>query len=131
DAQLLLERYSEDQSHIEAALRFLAPEPDIRVLSGDKIEQEKTELTEKSSLFSPLPPVQSLRDQSAETPKVERETGLVLLTNGIGGMARLHVNLGDIKSKYDCALAANLHTHVPVDRHVFVKRLRAWVVADG
>src|SRR5881296_1920996 len=65
------------------------------------------------------------------TPELARETGLVLLTNGIGGMARLQVNLGDIKSKYDCVLAANLHPRVPVDRHVFVKRIRVWVVADG
>ncbi len=56
---------------------------------------------------------------------------LVLLTNGIGGMARLCVDLGRVNSKYDCALGANLNPTVPVDRHVFVKRLRVWVNADG
>ncbi len=56
---------------------------------------------------------------------------LVLLTNGIGGMARLCVDLGRVNSKYDCVLGANLHPRVPVDRHVFVKRTRAWVNADG
>ncbi len=56
---------------------------------------------------------------------------LVLLTNGIGGMARLCVDLGHIRSKYDCLLAANLNPTVPVDRHVFVKRVRVWVTADG
>ncbi len=56
---------------------------------------------------------------------------LVLLTNGLGGMARLCVDLGRINSKYDCALGANLNPTVPVDRHVFVKRIRAWVNADG
>ncbi len=56
---------------------------------------------------------------------------LVLLTNGIGGMARLCVDFGRVNSKYDCALGANLNPTVPVDRHVFVKRLRAWVNADG
>ena len=60
-----------------------------------------------------------------------RPTDLVLLTNGIGGMARLGVDLGRINSKYDCALGANLNPTVPVDRHVFVKRLRVWVNADG
>ncbi len=54
---------------------------------------------------------------------------LVLLTNGIGGMARVPVDLGAIRSKYDCVLGANLHASVPVDRHVFVKRLRLWVMA--
>ena len=56
---------------------------------------------------------------------------VVLLTNGRGGMARICVDLGRVNSKYDCALAANLDPHVPVDRHVFVKRIRAWVNADG
>jgi predicted glycogen debranching enzyme len=56
---------------------------------------------------------------------------LVLLTNGIGGMARLCVDLGRVNSKYDCALGANLNPTVPVDRHVFLKRIRVWVNADG
>jgi predicted glycogen debranching enzyme len=56
---------------------------------------------------------------------------LVLLTNGRGGMARLYADLGRVRSKYDCLLGANLHPDVPVDRHVMVKRMRAWVTADG
>jgi predicted glycogen debranching enzyme len=60
-----------------------------------------------------------------------RPTDLVLLTNGRGGMARLCADLGRVNSKYDCALGANLHPSLPVDRHVFVKRLRVWVNADG
>jgi predicted glycogen debranching enzyme len=58
-------------------------------------------------------------------------TELILLTNGRGGMARLGADLGRVTSKYDCLLGANLHPAVPVDRHVFVKRLRVWVNADG
>lgn len=57
--------------------------------------------------------------------------GLALLTNGRGAMARLHADLGAITSKYDCLLGANLHPTAPSDRHVLVKRLRAWVNADG
>jgi predicted glycogen debranching enzyme len=56
---------------------------------------------------------------------------LALLTNGRGAMARLHADLGRISSKYDAALAANLHPTAPCDRHVFVKRVRAWSNADG
>ena len=56
---------------------------------------------------------------------------LVLLTNGRGGMARICVDLGRVLSKYDCVLAANLHPDLPVDRHVFAKRVRLWVNADG
>jgi starch synthase (maltosyl-transferring) len=55
----------------------------------------------------------------------------VLLTNGIGGMARLCADLGRVKSKYDCLLGASLHPSVPVDRHILAKRARVWVTADG
>jgi predicted glycogen debranching enzyme len=56
---------------------------------------------------------------------------LVLLTNGRGGMARLCADLGRVNSKYDCALGANLHPDFPVDRHIFAKRIRVWITADG
>ncbi len=56
---------------------------------------------------------------------------LVLLTNGRGGMARLAVDFGQIRSKYDCLLGANFHPAVPVDRHVLAKRARLWLNADG
>ena len=56
---------------------------------------------------------------------------LVLLTNGRGGMSRLHADLGRITSKYDCLLGANLGASIPMDRHVFAKRIRGWVDADG
>jgi starch synthase (maltosyl-transferring) len=63
--------------------------------------------------------------------QVPSPDSLVLLTNGRGGMARLCVDFGRVNSKYDCILGANLNPSVPVDRHVFVKRIRAWVNADG
>ncbi|HZF01245.1 MAG TPA: glycogen debranching enzyme N-terminal domain-containing protein, partial [Methylomirabilota bacterium] len=63
--------------------------------------------------------------------KLPSPDALVLLTNGIGGMARICVDLGRVNSKYDCVLGANLNPSVPVDRHVFVKRMRVWVNADG
>src|SRR6185436_507456 len=67
----------------------------------------------------------------SESVPAEARSEVALLTNAIGGMARLQVNLGTVKSKYDCALGASLHPQVPVDRHILVKRLRVWVVADG
>ena len=56
---------------------------------------------------------------------------VLLLTNGCGGMARLCVDVGRVLSKYDCVLGANLHPALPVDRHVFVKRIRVWINAVG
>ena len=73
--------------------------------------------------FLPLGPEGETRIPSSDD--------LVLLTNGIGGMARICVDLGRVNSKYDCVLGANLDPRVPVDRHVFVKRMRVWVNADG
>jgi predicted glycogen debranching enzyme len=69
----------------------------------------------------------------SKSPKRHRPSpdALVLLTNGRGAMARMHVDLGRISSKYDCALAANLHGSAPCDRHVFIKRVRVWANADG
>jgi predicted glycogen debranching enzyme len=55
---------------------------------------------------------------------------LLLLTNGRGGMARLAGDFGAIRSKYDCVLGANLDAERPVDRHVLVKRVRAWLQTD-
>src|SRR5439155_16677565 len=50
---------------------------------------------------------------SAQMEPVVPADGLVLLTNGRGGMARICVDLGSIKSRYDCVLGANLHSSVP------------------
>jgi starch synthase (maltosyl-transferring) len=74
-----------------------------------------------------------LTSEPAVNPQsaVRDPQAVVLLTNGRGAMARLRVNLGEIASKYDCLLGANLDVRVPVDRHVFAKRVRVWVNADG
>lgn len=102
DGRLVLERYAPNQSQVQAELRFLAAQPDLRGVH-------------KVQRGSGAAGLESLR---------------LLLTNGRGGMARLCPDLGRVTSKYDCVLAANLHPSVPVDRHVFVKRCRAWLVAD-
>src|SRR5262249_17819250 len=75
-----------------------------------------------------LAPVPGMRTSA---PIVPHSDSLVLLTNDRGGMARLCVDLGRVLSKYDCVLGANLHPSLPVDRHVFAKRIRLWVNADG
>ena len=69
----------------------------------------------------------------APSPEFETsgQEGLALLTNGRGAMARIHADLGAVTSKYDCLLGANLHPSAPCDRHIFAKRARAWVNADG
>ena len=69
--------------------------------------------------------------QSDKQASKDLKKGMALLTNGRGGMARLAVDLGSVYSKYDAALAVNLHPEWPVDRHVLLKRIRVWADADG
>jgi predicted glycogen debranching enzyme len=103
DAVLELERFEQNNTNIRATIRFLDHTPVY-------LEQRAFSAT---AIDHPL------------------HSPIALLTNGIGGMARLCVDLGRVKSKYDCALGANLHPEVPVDRHIFAKRVRAWVNAAG
>ena len=42
--------------------------------------------------------------QALKATATAEDAGIVLLTNGRGGMARLCLNLGLVKSKYDCLL---------------------------
>ena len=124
DARLLLERYAPTDREVDSPVRFLAPGPDLATGGGRLLA------------ISNLP---TLRAEASASPEIESkiiaalslEQPLVLLTNGIGGMARLCVDFGAIKSKYDCLLGANLHARVPVDRHIFAKRARLWVNAAG
>jgi predicted glycogen debranching enzyme len=109
EASLLLERYAENDQHVQAAIRFLKPPP-----------ERKSSVVEEHSNISCGPPGEILKP-----------TNMILLTNGRGGMARICVDLGRILSKYDCVLGANLHPSLPVDRHVFAKRIRVWVNANG
>jgi len=123
-ATLRVERYAIVVGTVEGSIRFLGPGPDLD-LGGTK-----------PLSISNLP----TQDEGAPTSRGVNneatlahigEQSLVLLTNGLGGMARLCVDFGAIKSKYDCLLGANLHPTLPVDRHIFAKRARVWVNADG
>lgn len=112
DATLTMERYGADPMSVEATVRFLAP------VAG--------EIESRAGVPPALP---SSEGQAGRLPYSAQS--LVLLTNGLGGMARLAVDLGTVRSKYDCLLGANLHPSVPVDRHIFAKRARVWLNADG
>ena len=102
DATLHFTRLVAENPHVTASLRFLSSAP----------------------AFTPPTPIEIKSASPLAAP-------LVLLTNGRGGMARLCVDLGRITSKYDCLLGANLHAEVPVGRHIFARRARVWVAADG
>jgi starch synthase (maltosyl-transferring) len=92
------------------------------------LERYAENLQKISATIRFLAPEPAIPNSNSQLPALD---SIVLLTNGIGGMARLCADLGRVNSKYDCALGANLNPTVPVDRHVFVKRIRVWVNADG
>ncbi|MEN8691395.1 MAG: amylo-alpha-1,6-glucosidase [Desulfobacterales bacterium] len=56
---------------------------------------------------------------------------LFLATNARGGMLRAGVSWGELNSRYDALLAANLDPEVPEDRCILFTRCRAWVVYQG
>jgi starch synthase (maltosyl-transferring) len=51
-----------------------------------------------------------------------------IATNEAGAMALIPVEWGNVLSRYDTLLGANLHARVPVDRWITLTRCRAWVV---
>ncbi len=78
-----------------------------------------------------LPPAGQVRVRRAfDRPDADARL-LALLTNGRGGMSRAHAAWGQLTSKYDALLAANLDPAVPVDRWILLTRCRAWIVFQG
>ena len=110
DAELVAERYGITEQRVMGAIRFLH--------------------AEVGGVGGAIRTIQEGPDSKPQT-HTPRPSDLVLLTNGIGGMARMCVDLGRITSKYDCLLGANLNPRVPVDRHIFAKRIRVWANANG
>jgi predicted glycogen debranching enzyme len=60
--------------------------------------------------------------------KLLRNDDHALCRNELGGYGQLRAKWAQIKSKYDAFIAANLNPRYPVDRHIMLTRLRAWVV---
>ena len=56
---------------------------------------------------------------------------LFLAVNEAGGICHVPVKWGEINSRYDGLLMANLHNQYPVDRHVMFTRARCWVKHQG
>ncbi len=54
-----------------------------------------------------------------------------VLSNGAGAMSQVHAAWGELRSQYDCLLAANPDARVPADKTVFWTRCRAWLRYRG
>ena len=56
---------------------------------------------------------------------------LFLGTNGRGSTLRAHIRWGDLQSKYDALLSANLSRDFPENRRIMLTRCRCWIVFQG
>lgn len=56
---------------------------------------------------------------------------LLLGTNGHGAMSRAALAWGELNSRYDGLLAANLSNEFPENRRIMFARCRAWIVFQG
>ena len=123
------EQHTESIAIKDGNVAFFAPRKNCKdaTLILERYSDHDQHVKAHVCFLRPEPEFSPLLSKNEQVP----DDALVLLTNGVGGMARLCVNLGAVRSKYDCALGANLHPSLPVDRHVFVKRVRAWINADG
>jgi len=74
------------------------------------------------------------RPEDAEVQRIFRRSELLnkplllLGSNGHGGMLRAGVSWGELRSRYDALLAANLNPVYPEDCRVMFTRCRAWLV---
>ncbi len=61
----------------------------------------------------------------------EADNAYAVLSNGAGAMAQVRAAWGELRSQYDCLLAANTDARVPVDKMVFWTRCRTWLRYRG
>ena len=79
-----------------------------------------------------LPPSKNVNvKQILQHSELLHENFSFLGTNGRGAMLHSPVSWGNLTSRYDGLLAANLNPHYPEDRQVMFGRCRAWVVYQG
>ena len=71
-----------------------------------------------------------IKDFRFSFTKAEARDGdlYALCANHLGGMVQARAAWGEVRSKYDALLAANLNPDFPVDRTVMFTRCRAWMV---
>ena len=63
--------------------------------------------------------------------EIRSSDNVFLQTNGRGAMLRAAMKWGELPSRYDALLAANLNPEFPEDRHIMWRRCRIWVRFRG
>ena len=81
-------------------------------------------------LYLPRPQESSINKRLSGTA-IRQDERTFLSTNARGGMLRTCVSWGELHSRYDCLLAANLNGQCPEDRWIMLTRCRIWLVYQG
>ena len=91
----------------------------------------KTTLHDKGTLLF-LESVKDIKVKKIYPVSISDSEPIIFLnTNGRGAMLRMPVFWGEIRSKYDAILAANLNPSYPEDRWVMLTSCRIWTVFRG
>ncbi len=93
-------------------------------------EQNEVQRSDGPILLLP-PPERSAVRLSAPRALVLENDLYAVCANRHGAVAHVNGEWGRLDSVYDCLLGANLNPNVPVDRHIMLRRLRAWAVVRG
>ncbi len=91
---------------------------------------EHCQHVESPLMYLPYPAGITIRQRFSRHELLEHSPRL-LGTNGHGGMLRANASWGDLASRYDALLAANLCTDFPKDRQMLFARCRGWIVYQG
>lgn len=114
---------------------LFAPQPSPRRHQSQKLKMTVFTPGRSRHAEGPLLRLASAEDAGVKRvfthTEIRRRRPLFLATNGRGGMTHLPVMWGELESRYDAILAANLDPEVPEDRRILFTRCRAWLVYQG
>jgi predicted glycogen debranching enzyme len=78
-----------------------------------------------------LAPFQHAQINLSSPADAAHQANYAIATNQRGALAQVRLAWGEVQSKYDGLLCANLDASVPVDRHIMFTRCRGWIVRRG
>ncbi|MEI7899935.1 MAG: amylo-alpha-1,6-glucosidase [bacterium] len=120
---------------------FLPVAPYAPTLDGTRAEHRSLATTVYSpqgirrdvSTLLVLPPAHAARVSTRWSGVQVRAdpTLLAVLSNGAGAMSQVRAAWGEVRSQYDCLLAANPDARVPINKTVFWTRCRTWLRYRG
>jgi predicted glycogen debranching enzyme len=126
DEKILVQRDSLLDSrgrHFAVLTPLPTPQKKMRRQMKITVYAEPESRREKAPLLF-LPEHEAFIKTEIESPNIASNHMTFLSANGRGGMCRPCIGWGELKSRYDCVLAANLNPEFPEDRHIMLSRVR-------